>query len=101
MKMTIGGYNLETDAYNFILKRMKVSKTGQMRGELVSVREHYFSTLSQALNFLVLRELQEADLSDLKEIVKLVDELKEIILAAIEKAGLENNAIVLNKRKSE
>ena len=74
--MNIGkNYKIEGDSFNFTLSKKHTNKTGKVYWSGIA----YFSSLKNALDYLVDLEVAETGLTDLKTVVAKQDELYALI----------------------
>lgn len=75
MKIELGNYKIESDAYNFIVKRVDNSEVKNDKGEIVGTKEvekvvGYTSNFDKALKLVTNSVLLDND--DIKEICKIL-----------------------------
>jgi uncharacterized protein (UPF0303 family) len=58
-------WELASDKHNFILERYEVAEKGKHKGNRLKRHEKFFSTLEQAVDFLLEQKLRESDVKDL------------------------------------
>lgn len=86
MHVQIGKYSIKTDQYQFILcKKVLVTKEGCKNfGQEVERNIGFYPKLSQIVEKIIHLELDEQDITTLKDIVSLVENIKE----EVDKAGI-------------
>jgi hypothetical protein len=79
-------YRLDSDKLNIILQEKQiVTGNGQKKltvsqvGDIHWINVAYFSTPKSALEYIILKEIKDSWVTDLKEVVKKIDELTKLI----------------------
>ena len=95
MELTINKqWKITSNEANFILERWVKRAEGKNAGKMAVQDSHYFPTLKQALNYCACLDIRHSDLDSLKSLVLHLDDIYGAISEAVNKAGLENNAIL-------
>ncbi len=82
--MLIGNnWKIEADTDNVTLSRRSVAKVGKRAGLETWKPEGYFSTLQNALRFLVDLEVKETHLTDLRTVIAKQEELYKLIKESV------------------
>ncbi len=72
-------YRIGADAMNIILYERHIGKRKGVVGKDVWTQAGYFSTVQNALSFLVEHEVKKTELKDLNDVVAKIEEVKAMI----------------------
>ena len=85
--MLIGDkYKVESDEMQYTISTNYTHKTGKNEGQELWKTVAYFKTLSEAIKWLVDREIRGTGLVDLLEVNKKIEELKRTLIREYSKA---------------
>ena len=77
--INFGGYSLSSDDMNIILHERRICSHGKNKGKEIHPIIGYFSTIKNALEFLIEHHIKKSELKDIIAVDEKINELKSML----------------------